>query len=220
MACLQIYRELLSLATFLRVHSNSEEVSYLSWQNTYPNLKTTCHVKLKFFLYTPRELTPCKISNICRCAFKLDNFLCKSSLMEANTIAYTIVLWIEDFFSHYQKNIGCCKVHRISRSFFTAWKVSVFRVFLVRIFANMENFYAMFFIDFFFRLNQCLSKSMSLPVWLLEENTSCSFSDRIDLFAREIKWGCILWIFVIKQKMKLWSNTRCYYHLPLTTGTS
>ena len=52
MACLQIYRELLSLATFLRVHSNSKEVSYLSWQNTYPNLKTTCHIKLKFFLWT------------------------------------------------------------------------------------------------------------------------------------------------------------------------
>ena len=30
MACLQIYRQLLSLATFFRVHSNSEEVSYLS----------------------------------------------------------------------------------------------------------------------------------------------------------------------------------------------
>ena len=52
MACLQIYRELLSLTTFLRVHSNSKEVSYLSWQNTYPNLKTTCHIKLKFFLWT------------------------------------------------------------------------------------------------------------------------------------------------------------------------
>ena len=52
MACLQIYRELLSLATFLRVHSNSEEVSYLSWQNMYPNLETTCHIKLKFFLQT------------------------------------------------------------------------------------------------------------------------------------------------------------------------
>ena len=52
MACLQIYRELLSLATFLRVHSNSKEVSYLSWQNTYPNLKTTCHIKLKFFFWT------------------------------------------------------------------------------------------------------------------------------------------------------------------------
>ena len=23
-----------------------------SWQNTYPNLKTTCHIKLKFFLWT------------------------------------------------------------------------------------------------------------------------------------------------------------------------
>ena len=30
MACLQIHQELLSLATFLRVHSNSKEVSYLS----------------------------------------------------------------------------------------------------------------------------------------------------------------------------------------------
>ena len=29
MAYLQIYRELLSLATFLRAHSNLEEVSYL-----------------------------------------------------------------------------------------------------------------------------------------------------------------------------------------------
>ena len=52
MASLQIYRKLLSLATFLRVHSNSEEASYLSWQNTYPNLETTCHIKLKFFLWT------------------------------------------------------------------------------------------------------------------------------------------------------------------------
>ena len=51
MVCLQIYREL-SLATFPRVHSNLEEVSYVSWQNTYPNLKTTCHIKLKFFLWT------------------------------------------------------------------------------------------------------------------------------------------------------------------------
>ena len=49
MACLQIYRELLSLVTFLRVHSNSKEVSYLSRQNIYPNLKTTGHIKLKFF---------------------------------------------------------------------------------------------------------------------------------------------------------------------------
>ena len=47
-ACLQIYQELLSLMTFLRVHSNSKEVSYLPWQNTYPNLKTTCHIKLNF----------------------------------------------------------------------------------------------------------------------------------------------------------------------------
>ena len=43
---------ILSPATFLRVHSNSKEVSHLSWQNTYPNFKTTCHMKLKFFLWT------------------------------------------------------------------------------------------------------------------------------------------------------------------------
>ena len=49
MVCLQIYRELSNLPTFLRVHSNSKEVSYLSWQNMYPNLKTTCHIKLHFF---------------------------------------------------------------------------------------------------------------------------------------------------------------------------
>ena len=52
MACLQIYRELLLLATFVPVHSNSEEVSYLSWQSMYPNLKTTCHIDLKIFLWT------------------------------------------------------------------------------------------------------------------------------------------------------------------------
>ena len=52
MTCLQIYRELLSTATFLRVYSNSNEVSYLSWLSTYPNLKTTCHIKLKLFLLT------------------------------------------------------------------------------------------------------------------------------------------------------------------------
>ena len=50
--CLQIYQELLSLTTFLRVHSNSKEVSCFSWQNTYPNSKTICHIKLKFFLST------------------------------------------------------------------------------------------------------------------------------------------------------------------------
>ena len=52
LACLQICRELLSLLTFLLVYSNSKEISYLLWQNTYPNLKTTCHIKLTFFLWT------------------------------------------------------------------------------------------------------------------------------------------------------------------------
>ena len=51
MTCVQIYRQLLPLATFLWVHSSSKEVSYLSW-HALPNLKTTCHIKLKFFLWT------------------------------------------------------------------------------------------------------------------------------------------------------------------------
>ena len=46
------FTENYSLAAFLWIHSNSKEVSYLSWQNTYPNSKTTCHIKLKFFLQT------------------------------------------------------------------------------------------------------------------------------------------------------------------------
>ena len=37
---------------FSQFHSNSREVSYLPRQNTYPNLKSTCHMKLKFFLWT------------------------------------------------------------------------------------------------------------------------------------------------------------------------
>ena len=52
MACLQIYPQSLSLATFLRVHSNSKELSYLSWQNKYPNLEISCHIKLIYFFWT------------------------------------------------------------------------------------------------------------------------------------------------------------------------
>ena len=52
MAFLQIYWEFPNLPTFLQVYLNSKEASCLSWQNTYPNLKTTCHIKLKFFLWT------------------------------------------------------------------------------------------------------------------------------------------------------------------------
>ena len=52
MICFQIYLESLLLVTFIQVHSNLKDVSYLSWQNTYPNLKTNCHIRLKFFLLT------------------------------------------------------------------------------------------------------------------------------------------------------------------------
>ena len=72
MTCLQIYRELLSLPTFLGVHSNSKEVSYLSWQNIYPNLKTTCHIKLKFFLWT-KPLHKFLLANYLICTAHLSN---------------------------------------------------------------------------------------------------------------------------------------------------
>ena len=48
----KIYQELPLLGTFFQVHSNLKEVSYLFWQNIYPDLKTTCHIKLIFFLWT------------------------------------------------------------------------------------------------------------------------------------------------------------------------
>ena len=52
MACLQIYREWFSLASFLQVHLNWKEVSYFCWQNMCPNPKNICHIKLKYFLWT------------------------------------------------------------------------------------------------------------------------------------------------------------------------
>ena len=54
MAFLLSYWELLSLVTFLQVHSNpnSKEVPYRYWQNRQPNLKTTCLIKLNFLLWT------------------------------------------------------------------------------------------------------------------------------------------------------------------------
>ena len=55
MTCLQIYWELLLLVTFLQIHSNLKDVSYLSQQNRYHNTKTTCHIMLKFSLWTIAE---------------------------------------------------------------------------------------------------------------------------------------------------------------------
>ena len=62
MVYLQIYQEFLLLATFLRIHLNSKEVYYLSWQNAFSNYETTCHIKLKFSLWTKllENLLPAK----------------------------------------------------------------------------------------------------------------------------------------------------------------
>ena len=101
MACLQIYQELLSLTTFFRVHSNSEEVSYLSWQNTYPNLKTTCHIKLKFFL----------------CTKLLENLLlekCPISVVAALNCLVPDLIWLDFCTGNFMGNISYLKniLHR------------------------------------------------------------------------------------------------------------
>ena len=38
-----------NIVGFLQANSNLKELSYLPWQNKYPNLKTTSHIKPKFF---------------------------------------------------------------------------------------------------------------------------------------------------------------------------
>ena len=48
MAFSQSYQDCFSIKTFCRVHSKSKEVSYLSWQNKYCHLETTCGIKPKF----------------------------------------------------------------------------------------------------------------------------------------------------------------------------
>ena len=40
------------LRLFSEFIQTQKRYSYLSWQNTYPNLKTTCRIKLKFLLWT------------------------------------------------------------------------------------------------------------------------------------------------------------------------
>ena len=58
---------------------------FIQTQKRYPtfNSNTTCQIRLQFFWWTtPRELTPCEISNICHCGFKIKQtckIICSSS---------------------------------------------------------------------------------------------------------------------------------------------
>ena len=67
-----VYKFTKNCQIYRQMHCQILRLSYLSWQNMYPNLETTCHIKLNFFLshLTPKELTPCKKSHICHCSFK------------------------------------------------------------------------------------------------------------------------------------------------------
>ena len=70
---------------FFRVHWNSKVVSYLPWQNKYPNLKTTCHIKPKLFLWT-------RLSN--------NLLLAKYLVSVAATLRYFLFFVQEPFHSH------------------------------------------------------------------------------------------------------------------------
>ena len=62
--------------TFLWVHSNSRKLSYLSWQSRCPNLKITCHIKPKLFLWTklPKKLT-LVAATLMFCMLKMRNYI-------------------------------------------------------------------------------------------------------------------------------------------------
>ena len=47
-----LFTNLLRIIVACDFWPTSEELSYLSWQNTCFNLSSTCHIKLKFFLWT------------------------------------------------------------------------------------------------------------------------------------------------------------------------
>ena len=51
MSSLQITKNKLSFGTLHRVNSNTREV-FTSWLNKYSKLKTSCHMKPKYFLWT------------------------------------------------------------------------------------------------------------------------------------------------------------------------
>ena len=53
------------------VHRNSKEASYLSWKNKDLNLKPTCHIKPKFWLWTKLQKIIFFVNYlICHCDFK------------------------------------------------------------------------------------------------------------------------------------------------------
>ena len=97
MVCLKIYWGLLSLANFLRVHSNSEEVSSLSWQKSYPNLKITCHIKLNFLLWTKllENLTLAKY--LISVAVPLRKALLEPPLIMSSLNVWFIAIWCRTF---------------------------------------------------------------------------------------------------------------------------
>ena len=86
-----------------RVHSNSKEGSYLSWQNTYRNSKTTCDIKLKFFLWTklPENLL---LAKCLRSATAPLNKKSIHSLCFMFLITFLLTAFVFDFF-HYLKQL-------------------------------------------------------------------------------------------------------------------
>ena len=108
MAYLQIYQEWLLLASFLRVYSNSMEISYLPWQNKYPNL--TCQLYLpyqaKFLLvyWTLKYLTPCKIPHVFCCGFKRCMFINHISKTDQNTEKASSCWWNQPLINSWSRS--------------------------------------------------------------------------------------------------------------------
>ena len=92
----------MSLAPYLRVHSNSEGVSYLSWQNTHRNLKTSGHIKLKFFLWTEHLENLLLAKYFISVAAASNNW--HSKIVEGIMLSVTCLF----------KNITCCNVYKIN----------------------------------------------------------------------------------------------------------
>ena len=101
-ACLQIYQEKLSLATFLRVHSNTKEIFYLPWQNKYPVLKTNCHIKPNVFLRTelPKNLLLAKYLIYATAA------LINLQLSNENCI-YSTLIFVENGSKNLNVDVSC-----------------------------------------------------------------------------------------------------------------
>ena len=115
------------LATFLGVHSNSKEVSYLSWQNMYPNLKTTRHIKLKFFLWTKLLHNLLLANYLMSTISSLKNLVCLDSLIIILLMCTLVKPPMENLFF---TKLSTSFFPKLTINFFTKFNTSLFTAFI------------------------------------------------------------------------------------------